>query len=194
MSIEVTFLGAAKLEARLEKLEKIQATLTPVMLGIAVKLAKHIERDKLAGQVLHRRTGKLARSILGTMESNASSVDAIVGTKTEYARIQELGGTVTAGKTSQWLTIPLEAALTGAAVMKYPKARDYPNTFFKRGAASGGKNLILWQKLAANKIVSLFLLRKSVNIPARPYMKPSLQEMKAEIIERMNAGIREAMR
>lgn len=112
---------------------------------------------------LLNRSGALRRSF-GTAVTGEKSVDTWVGvvySTSEYARIQEYGGTGLPKK-SQFLTIPLGAARTGAGVTR-GGARSFPNTFFAKSKAG---NLLMFQR-QGKKVVPLFALKKSVSIPAR---------------------------
>jgi phage gpG-like protein len=187
MSVQMTVLGVDKMKARLEGWAKFQDRMTPVMLRIATDLATHIDKDKLRGQVLHTRSGKLRRSLHPSVYSTSpTELVAMVSNNTEYARIQEYGGTIRPVN-RQWLTIPLPAALTPKGVMRYPSARDYPNTFIAKGT------IFQDPKKKGGLPVPLFLLRKTSKIPARPYMAPSLREMKQDILARMTQAIQRAM-
>jgi phage gpG-like protein len=57
-------------------------------------LRGYIVKNKLSGQVLHRRSGKLAGSIMGTEKIEGGDVVGIVGSNLKYARIHELGGII----------------------------------------------------------------------------------------------------
>lgn len=119
---------------------------------------------RIAGRPgLINRTGALRRSF-GTAVTGEGSIESWVGTvytTSPYARIQEFGGTVTPKK-SQFLTIPLAGARTGAGATR-GGARSFPNTFFAKSRAG---NLLMFQK-QGKKIVPLFVLKKSVSIPPR---------------------------
>jgi len=71
---------------------EIQKTTT----SLAAELAGYIQRNKLSGQVLKNRTGRLRRSITFEAKNRADSSTATVGTNVEYAHTHEHGfqGTV----------------------------------------------------------------------------------------------------
>lgn len=58
---------------------------------IALRLMTRVKGQKLSGQVLNVRTGRLRRSITQRVESSADQISGIVGTNVEYAAIQEFG-------------------------------------------------------------------------------------------------------
>lgn len=60
---------------------------------LTLELLAKVKRDKLTGQVLNVRTGRLRRSINQRVVSESNSVHGYVGTNVEYARRHELGFT-----------------------------------------------------------------------------------------------------
>lgn len=132
----------------------------------AIDLTSHIKTTKLHGQVLKQRSGRLSRSIHAgpvVMEDGAASIS--VGTNIEYARIHELGGT------------------TKAHVIR-AKGRSL------RWVDSGGFTF----SAKTGKVVDGFVYRREVQhpgsvIPARPYLRPSMEEKEMSIRDRINAAI-----
>jgi len=64
---------------------------------LALKLARNVQQNKLSGQMLNVRTGRLRRSIASLVEDNSQTVSGIVSTPVKYAPPNEYGfkGTVT---------------------------------------------------------------------------------------------------
>lgn len=58
---------------------------------IVLKLLVRVKSQKLSGQALNVRTGRLRRSITQRIESSASEISGIVGTNVDYAAIHEYG-------------------------------------------------------------------------------------------------------
>ena len=58
---------------------------------LTLKLLTRVKVNKLSGQVLNVRTGRLWRSITYKVIKTPSRITGIVGTNVEYARIHELG-------------------------------------------------------------------------------------------------------
>ncbi len=54
----------------------------------------YIVKNKLSGQVLNRRTGRLAGSISSAQRIEGQDVVGMVGSNLKYARIHELGGVI----------------------------------------------------------------------------------------------------
>jgi phage gpG-like protein len=63
---------------------------------VALKLLTRVKAQKLTGQALNVRTGRLRRSITQRIEASADEISGIVGTNVDYAAVHEYGfkGTV----------------------------------------------------------------------------------------------------
>lgn len=146
--------------------------------------------------ILHRRSGHLAQSIQTSVyQDGASVVTARIGSgvannrRMPYAEIHEDGGTITPKK-AKWLTIPLEAALTPSGVPKKASAREWKNTFV--GKSKGGA-LIIFQKVGKKTLVPLYVLKKSVRIPARHYMSETLEASKNYFLMAVRGSIERSL-
>lgn len=60
----------------------------------AILLQRHVVAEKLHGQVLHVRSGTLARSITYRVEESAGVIRGIVGTNVGYGKAHEFGMTL----------------------------------------------------------------------------------------------------
>jgi phage gpG-like protein len=70
----------------------LQDKLANTITKLCIKLRVHVVQDKLTGQVLNVRTGRLRRSITYDVTTpGASSVQGTVGTNVAYGRFFELG-------------------------------------------------------------------------------------------------------
>lgn len=58
---------------------------------IALKLLVRVKAQKLSGQALNVRTGRLRRSITQRIEASADEISGIVGTNVDYAAVHEYG-------------------------------------------------------------------------------------------------------
>lgn len=124
-----------------------------------------------------RDSGKLLSSITHTVQGER----AIIGTNHVAAVTLHNGGTITP-KTSRYLAIPL-----GAETRRFMRTYGAtPRTCLDAMKADGykvwvAKGCILVQKGKAGRVRALFVLKKSVKIPARPFMR--LPEASVRIIE-----------
>lgn len=136
----------------------------------ALDLVGHIKINKLSGQVLKRRSGRLSRSIhANPVEISAGAMSVQVGTNVEYARIHELGGQ----------TKPHLIKARGRSL---------------RWVDSGGFTF----SAKTGKVTDGFIYRKEVHhpgskIPARPYLRPALEEKRQAIVERINQAVHQAV-
>ena len=182
-------------EVKVEGVEKVSQTMKKFrsdlkgenfkkMTEASVYLMNYVQRNKLSGQVLKRRTGRLVGGMGYTVKDEYGNIVGRVGDKVVYAAIHETGGTIRP-KTAKFLTIPLAAALTPAGVLRKP-ARQWNNTY-----VAGG---IIWQaKEKGQMSIPLFVLKRSVTIPARPYMGPALEETKEHIFKILGQAVETAV-
>jgi len=173
--------------------KKLRPALSKELKGIGKHVSSYITRQKLSGQVLNRRTGMLARSIKDRVISNINELYTQIGTDVPYAGIHERGGTITP-KHGRWLWIPTKSVQTKAGVTRQG-IRDYvnePDTFFqltKRGTLGLFRNMG-----KGNPPDLLFIAKSYVNIPKRPYMRPSLEDNRNLIISRIKKAIGESLK
>jgi len=115
---------------------------------------------RLSGPALKERTGRLKGSLTHEETADTGEISAGGGPgEVDYAAIHHFGGTIKPKK-RQFLTIPFPG---GPADKRVPlRAADFADTFVAKG--------IIFQKRGEDDIVPLFILKKSVEIPARPYM------------------------
>ena len=173
-------------------------------MGVAcLKLEAQAKNNILNGSSgLHSRTGALAGSIssnwtgrpgiatitgiakrsgaepIGKPGGRFPVINGVVGSNLAYARIHELGGTIRPRR-AKYLTIPLPATLTAQSGASRGRARDFRDTFIKRSKAG---NLIIFRENGGS-ITPLFVLKKSVSIPARPYLRPAMERGASYIIK-----------
>lgn len=121
------------------------------------------------GPALRRRSGRAIRSIINSVKVTGSGINNIRGTigGVWYLRIHEYSGVIKARR-SRYLTIPLPAALRANGTPIKPRARDWPNTFV---ITSRKGNKLICTKGSGKEIIPLYLLKRSVRIPARLGMR-----------------------
>lgn len=91
----LTLVGDRQLIGRLETLSApVRAALRAKVERLTIELQTHIISRKLHGQVLHQRSGALARSIQRRVEAMALAVYGIVfqSGDVKYGKIHEFGG------------------------------------------------------------------------------------------------------
>lgn|GEM_PF-4950478 len=123
---------------------------------------------------LNRRSGDLANSIASRVEDGPQGPELSLsaggrhgGNDVVYARIHEVGGTIRP-KRAKFLTIPTQEAKTRAGVARVPSARDMDLSWAQ--GKSGQPMLI------DSSGVAMFILKREVKIPARPFLGPAFTE------------------
>jgi HK97 gp10 family phage protein len=163
-------IGTSELKAKFEALDEAvrgETLAAATLAGGMVLLNKARKNIKDLGLI---RTRTLSRSLSQkVVEQSATAVAVEVGTNLEYAAIQEYGGTVTAKK-SKYLAIPLTKTARGAG-----SPRNFPLTLHLVKGGSG--NLVL----VSDEGQAHYVLKTSVTIPARPYLRPAFDDNKEEI-------------
>jgi hypothetical protein len=95
--ITAYLVGDMQLLERLRGLpDAINSGLLRGITQLGIELQRHVQEDKLSGQVLRSRTGSLRSSISLQVDQNGGAVTASVFTDSRYAGVQEYGfaGTV----------------------------------------------------------------------------------------------------
>lgn len=126
----------------------------------------------------------IRRSIVISGRSLADTQGQIGGLP--HLKAHEFGATIRP-KNSQYLTIPLPAALDKRGLPKKQKARDWDRTFISR--SSKGR-LLIWRRLG-RRIIPLYLLvgpgesPDHVKIPARLGMVKATQDRMSKFADRL---------
>ena len=72
--------------------ERMRAALVAGMTDATIKMVQIVKEEKLSGQVLNRRSGRLSRSIKQRVEEmQDGSVRGLIGTNVDYGIIHEFG-------------------------------------------------------------------------------------------------------
>lgn len=155
-----------------KKLQQILANMSANVKGAALMNAVkagglvilNAVKSKIKSQGLIR-TRTLSRSIHEEVtEIGPERVALEVGTNLEYAAIHEYGGTITAKK-GKYLAIPVA------------DFRDSPRRHRLRVRKTKNGTLVL-VKSGSGQVA--YVLKTSVTIPARPYMRPAFDETRDE--------------
>lgn len=144
---------------------------------------------------LNSRSGHLRNSIRHTIEKGPTGPEMHLsaggrfgGNDVRYARIHELGGTVVP-KRAKLLALPSALMRTGAGVGRVPGPRDVPGLRFQPTPNSPKVVAVLVNE--QNQV--MFYLRKSVTIPARPYLRPSLDQSVQGFRARLGSAMAHAL-
>jgi phage gpG-like protein len=125
--------------------------------------------------------------LMGSISYRADATQAVVGTNREGAVVQQMGFVIRAKK--KWLWIPASSwtreqqrrfGFSASEVMKGLKSSRYAVWTVSRTPTSG---VVLAKYGKKGKIHTVFVLKKSVVIPARPFL--FLDELDHKVIGRM---------
>ena len=172
---------------------RIRANIREAVVRMQATLQRLIKDRLKGGNPLYVRSGKLSESwTLRPIEEGDGYVSGPVGSNTIYARIQDQGGTIVP-KNGSFLTVQLDAALTGAKVLRFsarqiiesPGAGGYDGTFFAKGVLFGKSGVT---------ITPLFALKTSVTIPAHHYLDGALTAIKPQYEDALRKAIAAALR
>jgi len=156
--------GTDQTIAMVDEITERAKTLEPPLRDFGEMLRRKISQ-RLSGQVLQRRTSRLEGSLTYQVENDSITISAGGGSgagAVDYANIHHYGGTITP-KEKKWLTIPFPGGPADVATGKVMmRASDFPNTFISKG--------MIFQRVSKDEIRPLFILKKKVDMPARPYM------------------------
>lgn len=170
--------------AVLQKVQKMAAKViehTALELQKAIKLKLNLHNSSLSaglhssppGSPPGKQSGALARSIQAVNDTtDANKPRWIVGTKMKYAKILEFGGPIRPVK-SKYLAVPLGEDGYRASRSVSGNIRELNLTL---RVTKTGK--LFLGKVTRAGFKALFILKRSVYLPARPYFRPAIDEQR----------------
>lgn len=166
--IKAEIIGAASVISKLKRLSpRVELALIREVGRLSTQLERRV-KQKLSGEVLHVRTGRLRRSIHQEVSSSDTEVTGIVGTDVEYAAAHEYGfsGTETVRAHIRNLTKTRTLSLTGK-LLKHPVKISTGSTMVRA-------------------------FTRHANTPKSSFLLSALREMRPEILEGLRAAVRRA--
>lgn len=157
----------------------------------SARIVEHdLKQRRFSGRPIKVRSGITRNSI--RTQLNRSEPSAVVGSPLRHVPVLEDGKTIRPRR-RKYLTIPLAAAKTGLGRSR-GDARTvgarYQSTFFRRSKRG---NLILYGKRGHN-ITPLFVLKKSVRIPAKRPFALSMQHTRIGVVRKYDQEIGRVLR
>lgn len=150
--------------------------------GVAKRIRKiALARLEIVGQFVRTEAINRAPKDLGDLVRSISykvfpdKLSVRIGSNLVYAAIQELGGVITPDKAGA-LTIPVHPDAKGK------RASDFPDLILIKRE---GANPLLVRKVGVKQFDIMFVLVKSAEIPAHPYLRPALLENKNQLLKIM---------
>ena len=164
MDLTLRIAGEEKVVKVLEGTEERARDLRKPFADAGERIVRKISR-RLSGAVLSEKTGRLKNSLTHQETADTLEISAGGGPEVAYAAIHHYGGTIRPKK-AKFLTIPFPG---GPADQRVPlRASDFDDTFIAKGIIfqTTGRS----SRSGGEQIEPLFILKKSVEIPARPFM------------------------
>lgn len=205
ISISLTPQAQRELRSIASRFDRKQlfAKLSMLFDKIGARIAGSIVQNSLSGQLLKRRTGNLAQSIVGFSEDVAGvpaiRVGVLRGPALAYAAAQELGATIRP-KRAKALAIPTDEAKTPAGVDRYGGPRNYPGDlkfipFRNSGVAIGGlfaaETLASGLSLRSGRL--LYVLVREVRIEAKHFLRDGVNQQLPQVAEELARFLRDEL-
>jgi phage gpG-like protein len=146
MGIEVHVLGKKELIDKLRNIgPQLTSAITDEMRTQMTMLADYVRIKKLSGDPLHRRTGRLSRSVSG--QASAVSKTRVVGTigskGVPYAAVHELGGTYMVPQHERQLTMVFGRPVMPRTIVVKAHDVTFPKRAFLKPSLDENQNKIL---------------------------------------------------
>jgi phage gpG-like protein len=165
MIFNITLVGDRELAEAFRRLPAVVIDfIAKAMKRQTLALQRHIVEDYLSGQVLHVRSGALRRSIFETVDTSGPVVTGQVFSSgdVKYAAIHEFGGTIHHPGGTAYF-IDKDGGLAVFVSNQNPLAATLPRT-----------------------------APHEIPIPARPYMRPALEDRRQAIIDDLSQSFIDA--
>lgn len=134
--IKAELIGGEQLVARLGLFgPRLRGGLEQSIARMTMELLRRVKADKLSGQVLKVRTGRLRRSINERLEGQGTTqVTGTVGTNVVYGKVHEYGGLMTVRAHQRRMTQAFGKPVTPRMVDVKQHTVNYPARSFLRTA------------------------------------------------------------
>ncbi|WP_063777015.1 MULTISPECIES: hypothetical protein [Burkholderia cepacia complex] len=149
MNFDAQVKGESQVIARIGRIvPNVRNALVQRVQRLVIALQVHVIADKLSGQVLNVRSGRLRRSVNQGVTSTDTTITGVVSTPVEYAPPNEYGfqGVVTVKEHLRQVTTawgkPLATPVT-ATVREHTMAMNLPERSFLRSALADQREEIL---------------------------------------------------
>ncbi|WP_208448829.1 hypothetical protein [Burkholderia cenocepacia] len=149
MNFDAQVKGESQVIARIGRIvPNVRNALVQRVQRLVIALQVHVVADKLSGQVLNVRTGRLRRSVNQAVTATDTTITGVVSTPVEYAPAHEYGfqGVVTVKAHLRQVTVawgkPL-ATPVNATVREHTMKMKLPEKSFLRSALADQREDIL---------------------------------------------------
>jgi phage gpG-like protein len=169
--VSIAVVGDKEVIERFQRLpDSVRESLRRAVQDLAVRLQHHVAQDKLSGQVLNVRSGKLSRSIDQVVLQNGDEIVGVVSTSVKYARIHEYGGVI--------------------------KQRERTATLYRSIDKDGNfkHNGRFVSKSKSNFATDHAMGARVITMPERSFLRSSLRDMRQQIVQGLRAAAHQGMR
>lgn len=142
-----------------------------VVKTLGLQLQRKVVQEKLAGQVLNRRSGRLARSINTKFTTDGDTFTSSTGTNLSYGRFWELG---------------FSGIQQVQAHTRHVKSRDI---LYGRTSKKQRKAALLANYGSAMGVAFVDAHVRLVNQPPRSFLRSSLADMRPQIVTELQKAV-----
>ncbi|WP_213308184.1 HK97 gp10 family phage protein [Paraburkholderia sacchari] len=195
MKIDAKIAGSSQVVARIQRIPlNLRTALQSRVARLTVALQAHVVEDKLQGQVLNVRTGRLQRSINQAVVTDGSTITGVVSTPVEYAAIHEYGGVI--NRMSKPGVVRLREDAQGRLMRQGKEGRLANLAVFAKGkhkrarevsyAPGGYVTDDFGNSIGVGKAYT-------ITMPERSFLRSALADMKDEIVLGIRGAVAEGI-
>ena len=155
---------------------EIQNALQTSVSRMALRLLARVKADKLSGQVLKVRTGRLRRSINQRVVREGQGVYGYVGTNVDYGAVHEYG---------------FQGTVSVRAHIRKLSSRDMVGFI---GGKETSKRTSIKRTKTASGVQFVGAHTRNVKLPEKSFLRSALREMQPEIERAMREAVQAAAR
>jgi HK97 gp10 family phage protein len=193
MSVTITIGPTDDIASALDEIaSRVGQDLKTEMSTATEMLREYVVTDKLSGNPLKARSGRLRDSITSDVSATGEQAIGVIATDAPYARIQEFGGQIHARHAAN-LTIPLAAVLGGDGEARFTARDLISNPALGGFTGTFVRKQILFGKGPKGAVTPLFKLQPTVELPARSFFGSALSEKQNDILDVFRTGIAEVL-
>lgn len=169
--------GTAEVSAKLDQTGRDISTELGTSIGrLAIKLQRRVMQDKLSGQVLKVKTGRLRRSIAQAVVEEGGKVVGIVSSAVAYAPFHEYG-------------------FDGTEHVREHLRRSKAQFSARKTTKSGRETAASARKAAGSGSITVKAHDRKVHYPAHSFLRTALRDLEAsgDIRSELDAAIKRAI-
>lgn len=171
MTIRAQLLGAAKSKKIFEAIPgKVKPGLQRTIRTEALNIVAYVKKNKLSDQILKVQTGRLRRSITAQFSGDGDSFQAMIGTNVRYGRVHEFG-------------------FKGDVNVPEHKVKE-----FQRMQSQAFGRPMKNPRMVNVRAHVVKAHTMKMNMPARPFLQPSVQENLPRMTKNLRAALAEALK